>query len=503
MRKNTVLPKIFMLVGILLLLLAACGGDNNVDNNAAQPNNDTNNQVANNNQANADEPDEPDEPAEPELFGDALRGGLLYDKWWKPLGLDEPTEDHPLWVTQSTNERSGKDTWRCKECHGWDYKGADGAYGSGSHFTGFPGVLGLFGGSPNEALAIMKGSTNPDHDFSTEMDEQALIDLALFVTQETIDYSQFIGDDKAAVSTDVATGEKLFSSTCSDCHGAEGLAINFKSTVPGEYLTGLSHGNPWEVMHKMRFGQPGVSDMPPAIDQGWTEDEQAAVLAYLQTLPETNPTSQGGLLYDKWWKALGLDEPTEDHPLWATQSTNERSGKDSWRCKECHGWDYQGADGAYGSGSHFTGFAGVIGAQGYSADEIIAWMDGTNNADHDFSPYFDDTAMEMMVAFLQNGTVDMSGFIVDKAVVGGDTVQGGVLYGLGCSRCHGEDGTSLNFGSDDDPTYLGGLSWDNPWETFHKAYNGQPGEHMTVGRDMGWTVEDITNILAFLQSLDE
>jgi len=38
----------------------------------------------------------------------------------------------PLWATQSSNTRSGKDTWRCKECHGWDYMGVDGAYGSGS-----------------------------------------------------------------------------------------------------------------------------------------------------------------------------------------------------------------------------------------------------------------------------------------------------------------------------------------------------------------------------------
>lgn len=500
MRKNKYIPKILTVIGILLFLLAACGGDNTANNNAALPENNANNTEANAN--NNENTSEPDEPAEPELFGDALRGGLLYDKWWKPLGLDEPTEDHPLWVSQTTNERSGKDTWRCKECHGWDYKGAEGAYASGSHFTGFAGVFSLSGGSPNEVLEMMKGSTNSDHDFSTVMDEQALIDLALFITQETIDYSAFIGDDKASASSDLTTGEKLFSSTCTDCHGPEGLAINFKSTVPGEYLPGLGNGNPWETVHKMRFGQPGVSDMPSAIDQGWTVDEQAAVLAFIQTLPETNPTSQGGVIYDKWWKALGLDEPTEDHPLWATQSNNERSGKDTWRCKECHGWDYQGVDGAYGGGSHMTGFTGVFGAQGYSDEEIIAWMDGTNNADHDFSPFFDDSAMEMMVAFLQDGTVDMT-FIVDKAVVGGDAVQGEALYGLGCARCHGEDGTDLNFGSDDDPTYLGGLSWDNPWETFHKANNGQPGEHMTVGRDMGWTIEDITNIVAFLQSLDE
>ena len=38
--------------------------------------------------------------------------------------------------------RAGADTWRCKECHGWDYAGKDGAYGSGDHRTGIVGVLG-------------------------------------------------------------------------------------------------------------------------------------------------------------------------------------------------------------------------------------------------------------------------------------------------------------------------------------------------------------------------
>ncbi|MDH5615478.1 MAG: hypothetical protein OEY62_02950, partial [Acidimicrobiia bacterium] len=56
--------------------------------------------------------------------GDVVTGGLLYDQWWKVLALDAPADDNPLWASQTTNERSGADTWRCKECHGWDYKGA-------------------------------------------------------------------------------------------------------------------------------------------------------------------------------------------------------------------------------------------------------------------------------------------------------------------------------------------------------------------------------------------
>jgi hypothetical protein len=53
----------------------------------------------------------------PMVEGDPVRGGLLYDDWMTVVGVDPPSSDHPLWKTQTTNTRTGKDTWRCKECH--------------------------------------------------------------------------------------------------------------------------------------------------------------------------------------------------------------------------------------------------------------------------------------------------------------------------------------------------------------------------------------------------
>jgi len=90
-----------------------------------------------------------DSPTEAEAYVDAnwnsadiVKGGKLYDKWWKVNGGTEPTTDfNPVWASQTTNTRSGADTWRCKECHGWDYVGNLGRYSSGSHFTGFAGVF--------------------------------------------------------------------------------------------------------------------------------------------------------------------------------------------------------------------------------------------------------------------------------------------------------------------------------------------------------------------------
>jgi len=451
----------------------------------------------------------PEEPATveesaPELSGDSLRGGLLYDKWWTPLGLDAPEDDQALWATQDTNTRSGADTWRCKECHGWDYKGVDGAYGDSSHTTGFVGVIQMAGGDVNEVLAAMQGATNADHDFSIVMDEQALIDISLFISGEIMDYAEVIDSEKAAIGGDLGVGEDLYHESCADCHGPEGTAIDFKANVTKtETISAIANGNPWEFFHKMSFGQPSEADMPPAIDAGWTVEEQVSVLAYAQTLSNENLATQGGLLYDKWWKAMGADEPTGDQALWATQSSNERSGTDTFRCKECHGWDYQGVNGAYGDSSHTTGFVGLIGAADMTAEEIVAWLDGTTNADHDFSAYFDETANSMMVAFLQTNVINMTPFINADKTVNGDLANGQVVFEAGCARCHGEDGKSINFKDDSDPVYLGDLALDNPWETLHKAANGQPAEHMPGGLNLGFSWDDMADALAYIQSLGQ
>ncbi|MFQ5407640.1 MAG: hypothetical protein ACE5FI_04360, partial [Anaerolineales bacterium] len=150
-----------------------------------------------------------DEQAAATLEGNAVRGGLLYDKWWAVIEASAPEGDHPLWSTQDTNTRSGTATWRCKECHGWDYKGADGAYGSGSHATGFTGVYDSRDKAATEVLAALQGDTNSDHDFSTVMGEQDLIDLAVFITEGLIDDSALINADKSSTG-EAAAGVTLF-----------------------------------------------------------------------------------------------------------------------------------------------------------------------------------------------------------------------------------------------------------------------------------------------------
>ena len=49
------------------------------------------------------------------------------------------------------------------------------------------------------------------------------------------------------------------------------------------YVGTLANGNPWETLHKSRFGHSG-SAMPSTIDLGWSVQDAVDVLAYAQTL---------------------------------------------------------------------------------------------------------------------------------------------------------------------------------------------------------------------------
>jgi len=431
--------------------------------------------------------------------GDLVRGGLMYDAWWDAAGVDAPEGDHPLWKTQTTNTRTGTDTWRCKECHGWDYKGVDGAYGSGSHVTGFVGIRGAQGKHALEIVDVLKGSTNAEHDFSAMLDEQALIDLALFVTQAQIDGDELINADKTSKG-DASLGNEKYETTCANCHGPQGVAMNFGDFEELEFVPHIGADNPWEFFHKVRFGQPGEV-MPSSIGNEWTDEDLANVLAYVQTLSPEAAVSDGGLLYDKWWTQIGADEPPGDHPLWKTQTTNTRTGTDTWRCKECHGWDYKGVDGAYGSGSHLTGFPGILGAASKSTEDLTAALTGKTNPDHDFSAVMGEAEIAALVAFIQTETVDTTAFINDDKTVNGDPARGRVKYEDSCTPCHGPDGKTLNFGDEAEPEYLGTIAADNPWEFFHKVAYGHPAAAMPAGVALGWSMEDIANVAAYSATL--
>jgi mono/diheme cytochrome c family protein len=181
-------------------------------------------------------------------------------------------------------------TWRCVECHGWDYKGADGAYGPYSnHFTGFTGLDGMIGASQDQVLAWLDGTNNPEHNFLHPTNATALNDLAAFLRTMQVNTDLLIDPDTGAALGDNDAGRDLYESACASCHGDNGAKINFGSSLEPLYLGDIAVEDPWQAMHKIRFGSPTTGRMPSSEEENWSLSMAADVLAYMQTLQRGNP----------------------------------------------------------------------------------------------------------------------------------------------------------------------------------------------------------------------
>jgi len=218
---------------------------------------------------------------------------------------------------------------------------------------------------------------------------------------------------------------------------------------------------------------------------------------------DSDDAIQGGMLYDNWFAALGEAPPPGDMPLWSQQTTNTHSGEDTWRCVSCHGWDYQGRDGAYRYGSNYTGFPGVYSARGKSPDEIIAILKGGNNPEHDFSPYLEDEEMGRLAEFITTSLIDDNEYINPQTleVIGGDIGHGEEMYTQTCSECHGEDGQTINFRFEGRDSWIGTIATLDPWRFLHKTRFGTPGTHMAIGAEKGWNPQDGRDVLIYARVL--
>ncbi|SLN48086.1 Cytochrome c [Roseovarius litorisediminis] len=217
-------------------------------------------------------------PAESTEAWEVTRGGRLYDNWYATQDMDKPEDTHPAWPASNV-KKSGGVTTRCKSCHGWDYRGADGKYGSGSYQTGIAGVMGYSG----DATALEALLRAEPHGYSEDMIPKDHAQyISTFLAKGLDDMNTVINFDTGEVAGNIQNGAAVFQTTCASCHGFDGRALDWGDADEPGYVGTEANANPWEVLHKIRNGHPGVEmialrafDLQVGVD----------VLAFTRTLP--------------------------------------------------------------------------------------------------------------------------------------------------------------------------------------------------------------------------
>jgi mono/diheme cytochrome c family protein len=180
-------------------------------------------------------------------------GAQLYDDWPRALRLAGPFQRHPLW-SGSTNVRP-QETWRCVNCHGWDFLGSAGVGGDLGVVDGVPGLRHLVGVGRNDIRAMIRADS---HGYSSApLNPEALSYLAGFLAKGQTATVELVGRART-LGVDRAAGGERYASVCQICHGANGDALNLGTERAPETLSTLARRLPWRFLHTVRFGHGGI-----------------------------------------------------------------------------------------------------------------------------------------------------------------------------------------------------------------------------------------------------
>lgn len=205
-------------------------------------------------------------------------GGRLYDNWWVTLNVDPPAETHPAYPAGGAMR--GAESWRCVACHGWDYRGKDGAFSTGPYSTGIRGISASAGAPPRTIAGVLRA---PPHGYTRQMiPDQALERLARFVSAGQHDIGRYLAGSTGRSRGNAARGRAIFQNACANCHEFDGRAQISGEATGLATIGAVAIRNPAQALHKLRNGQPSA-DMPAM--RVFPDSLIADLLAYLRTLP--------------------------------------------------------------------------------------------------------------------------------------------------------------------------------------------------------------------------
>ena len=145
-----------------------------------------------------------------------VRGGRLYDNWYAETSAKVPTQSHPAYPGDRKFAKKPAQNWRCVECHGWDYRGKDGAYSKGDHYTGIKGIRGMAGADPAKIIAVL---SDANHVYDTVLDNHDLRDLANFVAKGQVDMEKYIDRASNSARGNATKHKEYFETICANYHG--------------------------------------------------------------------------------------------------------------------------------------------------------------------------------------------------------------------------------------------------------------------------------------------
>jgi len=216
-------------------------------------------------------------------------GGIMYDKFWATeAGFDQNN-------TNIATLKAYSDFFRCKQCHGWDGLGTAGSYNNRAPKTTRPNVssINLYQIAQTktykelfDAMKLTAGRRDISYDLSTYdpttnnvegdkmpnynqlLTDAQIWDIVKFMKESIFDVSglynaTYTGSYPTGTATytnvgldgNEANGNTYYTANCESCHGTDGKTITLEGMSLGKFI----RSKPYEVQHKVKYGQLGTA----------------------------------------------------------------------------------------------------------------------------------------------------------------------------------------------------------------------------------------------------